>query len=167
MKTKLLILLLLSVGMFGSSLQAYDDTGVAGAKILQFIVIGDWGLPGSKGQKLVAAQMDRLAASTPIDFIASTGDNFYGRGVKSVDDPLWHRVFESVYSLPALKDVPWYLALGNHDYMGDTKAQIEYSENHSNWNLPDTYHSQVFNGGRTALYGRLNGAGIGSGPRPV
>jgi hypothetical protein len=47
---------------------------------IQFIVIGDWGTPGAKGQVLVANQMNELAAGTSIDFIVTTGDNFYMKG---------------------------------------------------------------------------------------
>jgi len=40
------------------------------------------------------------------------GDNFYENGVDSVDDPLWNTRYCSVYTDPALLDVPWYAILG-------------------------------------------------------
>ncbi len=123
---------------------ALDDINDTDGSTLQFIVIGDWGTPRSKGQKLVAGQMNKLAASTAIDFIISTGDNFYSKGVKTADDPLWQSSFENIYALPALKNIPWYITLGNHDYKGNIYAQIEYGHDHPNWILPQTYHSKEF-----------------------
>ena len=78
--------LLLLLGLLLSSLtQAADNN----RQVLQFIVIGDWGMQGAPAQRRVAEQMDRLAATTGIDFIVSTGDNFYPFGVRNTNDPLW------------------------------------------------------------------------------
>ncbi|MFT5133731.1 MAG: tartrate-resistant acid phosphatase type 5 [Gammaproteobacteria bacterium] len=143
----LIIVILLSLGNISNS---FGDVQSSNEDNLQFIVIGDWGTPRSNGQKLVAAQLDKLAAATSIDFIISTGDNFYMKGVKSVEDPLWKNAFEEIYSLPALKNIPWYVSLGNHDYMGDFRAQIEYGESHANWILPQNYYSKDFNIGTQA-----------------
>jgi tartrate-resistant acid phosphatase type 5 len=111
---------------------------------LSFIVIGDWGMHGSRGQKRVAAAMDALAARTRIDFIISTGDNFYPAGVYGVDDPLWKRSFINVYNLPHLRTLPWYVTLGNHDYLGDIHAEMEYAQNNPRWHLPATYYQQAY-----------------------
>jgi tartrate-resistant acid phosphatase type 5 len=132
------------LAIFGLIGHATGDVQENAKGSLEFIVLGDWGTPDSEGQKLVAAQMDKLAESTPIDFIVTTGDNFYGKGVQSVDDPLWESTFENVYSLPALKNIPWYVTLGNHDYMGNIHAQIEYGKGRVNWILPRTYYSKEF-----------------------
>jgi len=118
---------------------------------LQFIVMGDWGMQGAPAQMLVAKQMDILAATTKIDFIVTTGDNFYPFGVKTVDDPLWGKNFEAVYSLPHIKDIPWYVTLGNHDYFGDYHAQIEYGKTHPNWILPAEYYAKDFKLGNKLL----------------
>ncbi len=145
MNTRIIcVVLILSCLSFGVSTEVVDGSPAEDNTSLQFIVIGDWGTPGSEGQKLVAAQMNALAASSPVAFIVTTGDNFYERGVQSTDDSLWRTTFENIYSLPALKDIPWYVTLGNHDYRGDIQAQIEYSKNHPNWNLPGTYHTRDF-----------------------
>ncbi len=135
-----LILLL----VFGPINRAAAEDQSSPVDAVQFIVIGDWGTPNSAGQKKVAVQMDRLASRVPIDFIVTTGDNFYMKGVQSVDDPLWQTTFEKIYSLPALKNIPWYVTLGNHDYMGNIHAQIAYAQSHDNWNLPQTYYSTEF-----------------------
>jgi hypothetical protein len=117
---------------------------------LDFIVIGDWGMQGNADQIQIAQQMDRLAAAHAIDFIVTTGDNFYPFGVKTVDDPHWEKTYETVYGLPHLKDTPWYITLGNHDYFGEIQAEIDYAKTHPRWILPATYHSRDF-----TLNGRL------------
>ncbi len=129
---------------FGIINNVFSEDRASSKDSVEFIVIGDWGMPGSEGQKLVATQMNRLAASTAIDFIVTTGDNFYMKGVQNVDDPLWLSTFEDIYSLPTLKTIPWYVSLGNHDHMGNIYAQIEYGKKHANWILPETYYSKQF-----------------------
>jgi len=109
---------------------------------ISFIVIGDWGNNGNKKQKLVAQSMDNLAAKRKVDFIISTGDNFYSKGVDSKDDSLWQIAYQQVYNLPYIKDLDWYVVLGNHDYQGNYKAQLDYSRVDNNWILPNNYYSK-------------------------
>ena len=49
-------------------------------------------------------------------FIVSTGDNFYPSGVRSTDDPQWNNKWVEVYNNDSIKDLPWYISVGNHDY---------------------------------------------------
>lgn len=102
---------------------------------LSFLAIGDWGRGGSRSQKEVAAAMAAWAEKNPVAFVISTGDNFYEDGVGSVTDAKWHTSFEDVYWQSALK-VPWYVALGNHDYRGSVEAEIEYSASSARWRMP-------------------------------
>lgn len=110
-----------------------------GERYVRALVLGDWGsaLPG---QRLVAEAMVGRAREQPIDLLLTTGDNFYPRGVRSTDDPQWAQKFERVYDDPALQ-VPVYPALGNHDYMGDVQAQVDYSALNPRWRLPARYHA--------------------------
>ena len=80
--------------------------------------------------------MAAWADAHPVRFVVSTGDNFYEDGVASVTDPTWKASFEDVYSAPSLLQVPWIVALGNHDYRGNVDAQIEYSKSSSRWRMP-------------------------------
>jgi tartrate-resistant acid phosphatase type 5 len=75
-------------------------------------------------------------------FVVSVGDNFYERGVTSLDDPHWQQSFETVYDAPSLQ-VPWYVTLGNHDYAGLCEPQLEYGKTHPRWVIPARYYSQV------------------------
>ena len=59
-------------------------------------------------------------------FVLALGDNFYFRGVSSIDDPLFEEVWEKQFSAPSLL-TPWYAILGNHDHYGSPEAQIDFA----------------------------------------
>jgi acid phosphatase len=110
---------------------------------LNFFVIGDYGFEDKPAQARVAQAMGRLGSKIELNFILTVGDNFQKAGVKSVDDPLWQKVFEKVYSAPCLKQVPWYITLGNHDYNGNVQAEIDYTKKGGRWYLPARYYSFI------------------------
>ena len=104
-----------------------------------FYVIGDWGRQGKYFQKDVAAAMDKCAGKVKPSFIASTGDNFYTFGIKNTNDKLWKKSFEDIYTGNNIKDVDWYVVLGNHDHYGNEQAQIDYSKKNNRWKMPAEY----------------------------
>jgi tartrate-resistant acid phosphatase type 5 len=112
---------------------------VEGATYVRALVMGDWGT-ARPSQKDAAKAMAKRARETPIDLMLTVGDNFYPRGVASVDDPHWKKSFEDVYTDPALQ-VPFYPSLGNHDWLGNIQAQIAYSQVNPRWRLPANFHS--------------------------
>lgn len=107
-----------------------------------FILFGDWGSHGSEKQMKVASQMSGWAQENKAQFVISLGDNFYNEGVESTNDEQWNITFENVYYQPSL-NIPWYVALGNHDYHGNVKAQIDYSNLSTRWKMPSRYFSYV------------------------
>ena len=109
---------------------------------LTFVAVGDWGREGSKHQKDVATQMGIAAERIGARFVISVGDNFYEAGVAGVNDPAWRSSFEDIYTASSLQ-VPWQVALGNHDYEGNTQAQIDYSSKSRRWRLPARWHDFV------------------------
>jgi len=120
---------------------------------LNFLVFGDWGRKGQKDQLDVARQMGIAADQIGARFIVSVGDNFYDYGVSSVDDPQFKTSFEQVYTAPSLQ-VPWQVILGNHDYRGNSQAQLDYSKVNTRWNMPDRYfvrNEQIPGGGPADL----------------
>ena len=119
------------------TLQAAEITDTK-SEGLNFLVFGDWGRHGEPDQIEVATQMGIAANAIKAQFIISVGDNFYEDGVASTDDPQWQRSFEDVYHAHSLQ-VPWYVALGNHDYRGNCDAQIAYSRLSQRWNMPARY----------------------------
>lgn len=92
--------------------------------------------------------MGRIGEELDLDFVVSTGDNFYDNGLKAVNDPAFRESFSEIYSYKSLQK-PWYsgefqirngefcipgasshmvflvAVLGNHDYRGDVKAQLD------------------------------------------
>ncbi|KAM6546747.1 hypothetical protein CsatB_027483 [Cannabis sativa] len=90
---------------------------------LTILVVGDWGRRGHYNQSQVAYQMGIIGEKLDIDFVISTGDNFYESGLKGVDDPAFQESFTNIYTAPSLQK-PWYTVLGNHDYRGDVEAQL-------------------------------------------
>jgi tartrate-resistant acid phosphatase type 5 len=102
---------------------------------LNFLAVGDWGRDGGNNQADVAREMGVVAQRLKARFVISVGDNFYEDGVKSVDDPQWKTSFEDVYLARSLQ-VPWYVALGNHDYHGEPQAQIDYTAHSTRWRMP-------------------------------
>lgn len=109
-------------------------------KAFVFFVIGDWGRNGDEHQTEVAEAMKKCAELVEPKFIISTGDNFYHTGVASVEDPQWMNSFENVYKSNALQ-IDWYPVLGNHDYYGNTQAQIDYTKRSRRWVMPAAYHT--------------------------
>lgn len=107
-----------------------------------FLLLGDWGRAGDFLQKETAAQMNIVAAKLSGTFVIAAGDNFYDNGVASIDDPLWWQSFENVYTGGSLLN-EWFVVLGNHDYKGNTQAQIEYSKRSRRWRMPEYYYSIV------------------------
>jgi len=105
---------------------------------LDFLVVGDWGRNGTNHQREVALQMGRTAASAGSRCVFSVGDNFYENGVQSAADPQWRTSYEDIYSAQSLQ-VPWYVALGNHDYRGVPQAQIDYAKTSPRWRMPSRY----------------------------
>jgi len=89
---------------------------------LSLLVVGDWGRGGTHNQSRVAEQMGRVGEKLGIDFVISTGDNFYENGLEGVHDQEFEESFTDIYTAQSLQK-PWYLVLGNHDYRGDALAQ--------------------------------------------
>lgn len=134
-----------------------------GRRYLRAIVFGDWGT-GHPDQRAVAAAMVKRVQreGAPLDLLISTGDNFYPRGVSSVDDPQWQSAFEEVYDAPEL-DAPVRPCLGNHDYHGSVQAQIDYGRRNPRWQLPAPYHtwSEDLGGGASIQFFALDTNDLG------
>ncbi len=114
---------------------------------LTFLVISDWGREGigdtdkkTPGQLKVAHQLGMTARDVHAAFLVSCGDNFHGKGVPSSTDSLWQANFENVYADNALM-IPWYIALGNHDYEGNVDAELAYAKSSNRWIQPARYFS--------------------------
>ncbi len=142
MKHLVVIAFLISFSACNSSKKTFSPRPNNIQNDFNFFVLGDWGRDGKFDQTSVANQMIEKAKQLNPSFILLTGDNFYEAGVKSITDPKWKTSFENIYKDLCIK-YPWYASLGNHDYRGNIKAQIDYHKINSNWNMPERYYSKV------------------------
>lgn len=120
--------------MLGAAAAAFSPSAFAQESALHFLVVGDWGQDNS-AQRDVARGMAGVASADASSFVISTGDNFYPRGVASVNDPQFRVSFEDIYAAPSLQ-TPWYAVLGNHDYEGSPNAEVAYSRRSARWRMP-------------------------------
>lgn len=51
--------------------------------------------------------MGKIGEDLDIDFVISTGDNFYDDGLKSIDDVAFQESFTNIYTANSLQ-TPWY-----------------------------------------------------------
>lgn len=106
---------------------------------IRVVGFGDFGFQKQgTGQKAVAAAIAARHAAAPYDFGLTFGDNFYTRGVKSVKDKKWAEIWERIYSPLG---IPFYAALGNHDYYGNVQAQVDYTRLSKTWKMPARYYA--------------------------
>ncbi|KAL3628498.1 hypothetical protein CASFOL_027544 [Castilleja foliolosa] len=107
---------------------------------VSFLAVGDWGRKGLFNQSAVAQQMGQVGAKLGIDFVISTGDNFYNDGLTGVNDSAFTESFTKIYTARSLRR-PWYAILGNHDYHGNTEAQLNplLKKQDRRWNCHRSY----------------------------
>jgi hypothetical protein len=106
---------------------------------LKVVVMGDQGSSQIRQWSVARALEARLSQLGGANFVLLAGDNFYGRGVTSVDDLQWRYAFENVYQGDNLRGLPFYAVLGNHDVRGNVDAQIEYGRTNAGsnrWHMP-------------------------------
>ncbi|NVB81315.1 MAG: hypothetical protein HOV81_23160 [Kofleriaceae bacterium] len=129
-----------------------DDAGVdAGTSAVKFIAMGDTG-KGNADQRRVAVAIRDLCAAKGCDFVLMLGDNIYDTGVTTTTDPAWQTKFEQPYNDI---DLPFYVALGNHDYGGKLvidlpgignqfeqgQVEVDYTQISTKWNMPATHYT--------------------------
>jgi len=105
-----------------AKLQRFDHPTKSNGSV-SFLVVGDWGRRGEFNQSQVAYQMGRIGEKLDINFVVSTGDNFYDNGLSSVQDTAFVESFTKIYTAKSLQKL-WYSVLGNHDYRGNVEAQL-------------------------------------------
>jgi len=99
-----------------------------------FFIISDMGEIPNYGNDSAAAVLNKLAPIIQPRFIISSGDFFHNEGVKSVDDPLWQLMYTKIFSSPFMKkDV--YPVNGNHEYIGNSQATVDYSAINRRWKM--------------------------------
>jgi len=98
-----------------------------GKDAFRVALLGDWGVRTTI-HRLVAGgvnafQRRQRRAGLGLDAVFLAGDNFYSRGIGSLDDARWEQLWGGPYRGVG---IPFYVALGNHDYgSGLEKAQLQ------------------------------------------
>jgi len=141
-----LVLLALSCDVTAFSGSTTPTVRVATA--LQAMVMGDWGgLPVTgytPGEKAMATALGDQAGKVGASFTLALGDNFYFKGVSSVDDPRFRTTFENVFTSPNLQgDNHFRILAGNHDHYGNVTAQLAYTERSARWHFPSLHYDFV------------------------
>jgi predicted phosphodiesterase len=102
---------------------------------MRFLCFGDWGM-------MTKSFLSFVKEVAPwYEYCLLLGDNFYPRGVTSLEDPLWN-ILE--YFPEHMK---MYGVLGNHDYMGDPIVQLQYThwkQKIRNWNMDYFYYDKIW-----------------------
>ncbi|GJN30826.1 hypothetical protein PR202_gb19164 [Eleusine coracana subsp. coracana] len=69
--------------------------------------------------------MGRVGEKLDIDFVISTGDNFYETGLTGVDDQAFELSFTNIYTAESLQK-PWYLEIVDFFFVDTTPFQLKY-----------------------------------------
>lgn len=101
---------------------------------MYFLSFGDWG-----DNTIIKKQIYDLIVEKSPNAIISLGDNFYDFGIQSEYDPLLKLQYEHYFP-----NLPFYAILGNHDYLGNTRAQMIYSKMNPSWIMPYRYYDQGY-----------------------
>ena len=106
------------------------------------ISVGDWGSAALGGYHLKNAEATANALQHYVDqygpkLILNPGDNFYYCGIQNGSDP---QINEDFVSLFGSIRVPWYNALGNHDYGFNPDAQLSLNETVPTWIMDGRYY---------------------------
>jgi hypothetical protein len=159
MRASLWIVLLGALAGCSSATGSAGDDDVAGdggsgdgdpGRTIRFVVLGDTG--SGNDQRAVAAAMRDICAGRGCDFALLLGDNLDDGGPDNVDDPAFQARFEEPY---ADLDLPFYVALGNHDYGGRLivdvpglgnqfdkgSFEIDYADRSQKWRMPAAHYS--------------------------
>lgn len=139
----LVILILFNTGfnVFGQK-PTINKNIVPNSREYNFMIANDFGKFGNNDQKPIAMAMAQWASNMNIRFVIAAGDMHHQKGVKSVNDSLWSTDFESLYPQNILNS-EWYPILGNHEYMGNTQAVLDYSKINKHWIMPSRYYTLI------------------------
>lgn len=112
---------------------------------------------GCFDQQVIANLMGEMASKIKPECIISTGDTHHGNGVKSATDDDWQEHLIEMYNHRNLAKLDWWAVTGNHEYIGNSQALIDYSKVNPHWRMPAKYYTMVFKkGGATIRFVMLD-----------
>jgi hypothetical protein len=106
---------------------------------VRVIAFGDYG-DGGPDQRRVAMAMQAYHRQNPVKLGITLGDNFQDHGPESPEDERWQSRWHALY--PAMS-IPFYPALGNHDWAfpSGPAAEVLFSAQERYWNMPAIYYT--------------------------
>ena len=109
---------------------------------ISILSVGDWGSAALGGYHLRNAQntadaMKIYASEYKPKLVLNTGDNFYYCGIQNTSDP---QISADYVELFGNLSLPWYNALGNHDYGFNPDAQLELNQTIPQWIMDNRYY---------------------------
>ena len=113
---------------------------------INILSVGDWGSAALGGYHLKNAEntanaMKIYASEYKPKLVLNTGDNFYYCGIQNTSDP---QISTDYIDLFGNLSLPWYNALGNHDYGFNPDAQLELNQTIPQWIMDNRYyHSRI------------------------
>ncbi len=107
-----------------------------------FFIFSDMGATGEFTSDLVSHTASVLGDTLHPRFIISSGDTFHDNGVRDTSDLFWKVRFENVFKGKSLR-VDWLPTLGNHEYLGNPQALVDYSLKEGRWKMPSRYYTLV------------------------
>jgi tartrate-resistant acid phosphatase type 5 len=108
----------------------------------QFILMGDVGSASPQQFEVAEAIEEKCNVVGNCQAVFILGDIIYEEGISSAQDPQLQRKLIEPYEHINL---PFYLALGNHDYLNcATECYVEFANNNPKWHFPDRYYVQDF-----------------------
>lgn len=109
---------------------------------VNILSVGDWGSAALGGYHLKNAEstanaLQQYVSNNAPKLVLNPGDNFYYCGIQNGSDPQittdFIKLFGSIH-------VPWYNALGNHDYGFNPDAQVWLNETIPTWIMDARYY---------------------------
>jgi hypothetical protein len=122
---------------------------VANPHAIRVLAFGDFGYRMSPDEKATARAMAVYQRTHRFDFGLTLGDNFYGMGLSSPDDPRWKSEYEPLYGPLGIE---LFASFGNHDeYDADSPpAEILYAARSRSWRFPSQFYT--FTAGPAQFY---------------
>ncbi|KAF0987059.1 hypothetical protein HZS_6071 [Henneguya salminicola] len=112
---------------------------------LYVVVMGDFGYSETESEikRNIVREIKKLNNARKFDVGLILGDNSYPLGVKTGDFGRMEEVFSSSFSNDEF-NISFFSILGNHDYFGDIRTQIEYYSHEPRFYMPSRYFRKHF-----------------------
>lgn len=134
-----LLLLLFIIILFLLNRKPFDQKESNNQAIITspvYIFLGDTGT-GNDNQYQIGQQVTKYCQDKNCQAVFIAGDVIYDKGVDDVSDTQFKTKFIDPYLSLSL---PFYIAFGNHDYLGCTKCYLDYSQYSNKWKMPSRFY---------------------------